>query len=481
MSDAGSPATSARGKDDDQLAVRFVVIATVVLIAVQILAQGYLPVDDALRHAAKAVSGKPWSEILVARPGLVDFSPGWHAFLRGVHRLLGANAHTLVWVEILVGFVAISLAPLLLMRRPEAWLAAMSTGALLEPQLVVRWVIGRPLVISIAILVFMCLNWKRLDGERIPRSPMIVTAALVAAATWIHGSWYLWGLPVLACLLAGQRRVALRLTLAAAAGFVIGALLSGNPVAFLWQNLALAINLGGGAVSAWVYEMQAYPFVPMLMLGMLAVVVVRKVWLDVPASALVRDPVFMLAALGCLLGMRSARFWMDWGMPAAVVFVALEIEQLWIAFAAEGRRLLASGVVAVVAFVVWTANVNQRWVPRHDKAFQTIVLTRPAALPDSGGILYTDDRRIFYEMFYLTPTAPWRYTLGFTPEIMPDEDYAVYVNRHTTGTIESLDPWTARMTPADRLLIRDPRGIQRWQQLEWQAIEGGFYSGRLKR
>jgi hypothetical protein len=467
--------------EKDQLAVRLLGVGAVVLIGMQILAQGYLPVDDALRHAAKAVSGKPWSEILVARPGLVDFSPGWHAFLRGTHLAFGANAHTLVWVEILAGFAAVSLGPLLLMRRPEAWLAAMSVGALLEPQLVVRWVIGRPLVISIAILVLMCLTWQRLDGERLPRRPLTVAAALVMAATWIHGSWYLWALPIFACVLASQRRVAMRMTLAAGIGFILGALLSGNAVDFLWQNLSLALNLGGGAVSAWVYEMQAYPFVPMLMLGVLAVVVVRKVWLDVPARSLARDPVFMLAALGCLLGMRSARFWMDWGMPAAVVFMAREIEQLWIAFAPAGRRLLGAAAAAVVCFVVWTANVNQRWMPRHEKAFQEIVISRPLALPDSGGILYTDDRRIFYEMFYLEPMAPWRYTLGFTPEVMPDEDYAVYVDRHTTGTIESLEPWVRRMTPADRLLIRDHRGVQRWNQLEWLQLEGGFLSGRLKR
>jgi hypothetical protein len=476
MSEADSTTTNR-----DQLGVRLVGIATILLIAVQILAQGYLPVDDALRHAAKAVSGRPWSEIVVVRSGVIDFSPGWHAFLRGVHLMFGANAHTLVWVEILVSFTCISLAPMLLMRRPEAWLAAMSIGALLEPQLVVRWVIGRPLVISIAILVFMCLTWRRLDDDRLPRRAMLVATALATAATWIHGSWYLWALPILACILAGQRRVALRMTLASGTGFVLGAFLSGNPIAFLTRNLALALDLGGGAMSAWVYEMQAYPFVPLLLLGVVAVVVVRKVWLDVPARSLVSDPVFMLAALGCVLGIRSARFWMDWGMPAAVVFIAREIELLWLANAPTQRRLLTVGAAAVATFVIWTANVNQRWMARHEKAFQTFVLTRPAALPDSGGILYTDDRRVFYEMFYLTPTAPWRYVLGFAPELMTAEDYAVYVNRQTNGTIEALDPWADKMKREDRLLIRDPRGIQRWGRLEWQALESGFFSGRLKR
>src|SRR5687768_360992 len=198
---------------EDQLGVRLVSIATVVLIGVQILAQGYLPVDDALRHAAKAVSGKSWAEIMLAKPGLIDFSPGWHAFLRAVHLISGANAHTLVWVGILVSFVCISLSPLLLMTRPEAWLAAMSLGALFEPQLATRWVIGRPLVIAMAILVFMCLTWRRLDGERLPRRALLVAGLLVAAATWIHGSWYLWALPILACVIASQRRVAGRLAI----------------------------------------------------------------------------------------------------------------------------------------------------------------------------------------------------------------------------------------------------------------------------
>jgi hypothetical protein len=227
--------------------------------------------------------------------------------------------------------------------------------------------------------------------------------------------------------------------------------------------------------------MQAYPFVPLLMLGVLAVVVVRKVWLDVPANALMRDPVFMLAVLGCVLGMRSARFWMDWGMPAAVVFMARELESLWVAHQPTQRRLLGAAAAAVACFVIWTANVNQRWMSRHEKAFRAFVLTRPAALPDSGGVLYTDDRRVFYEIFYLNPTAPWRYVLGFAPELMPADDYAVYVNRQTNGTIEALDPWADKMKREDRLLIRDPRGIQRWNSLEWQAIEGGFFSGRLKR
>src|ERR1700720_4110804 len=49
------------------LAAWLVVVITLLLVPLKIIGYGYLPADDALRHAAKAVSGKPWSEILVMR------------------------------------------------------------------------------------------------------------------------------------------------------------------------------------------------------------------------------------------------------------------------------------------------------------------------------------------------------------------------------------------------------------------------------
>ncbi|MFO7821544.1 MAG: hypothetical protein R6V56_05765, partial [Lentisphaeria bacterium] len=43
-------------------------VTMMVLIPFKIISYGYLPSDDALRHCAKAVSGKSWSEILVLNP-----------------------------------------------------------------------------------------------------------------------------------------------------------------------------------------------------------------------------------------------------------------------------------------------------------------------------------------------------------------------------------------------------------------------------
>ena len=57
------------------------ILAIILLIPFKIISYGYLPSDDALRHAAKAVSGKTWSEILILRSAPVSFLP-WIAAIR---------------------------------------------------------------------------------------------------------------------------------------------------------------------------------------------------------------------------------------------------------------------------------------------------------------------------------------------------------------------------------------------------------------
>src|SRR5689334_11230194 len=83
------------------LGVWVVVILTLVLIPGKIISYGYIPHDDALRHAAKAVSGKPWPEILVMRDDFgIDPHPGWHAILGAVHKLFNCNAEKLVMLSV---------------------------------------------------------------------------------------------------------------------------------------------------------------------------------------------------------------------------------------------------------------------------------------------------------------------------------------------------------------------------------------------
>src|SRR5271167_2363643 len=68
------------------LAVRVIVILVILAIPLKIISYGFLPGDDALRHAAKAVSGKPWPEILVMGPAFqIDHNYGWQFLLRQIY------------------------------------------------------------------------------------------------------------------------------------------------------------------------------------------------------------------------------------------------------------------------------------------------------------------------------------------------------------------------------------------------------------
>src|SRR5690349_2811342 len=112
------------------LAVWGVAVFTIVIIPLKIIGYGFLPMDDALRHAAKAVSGKSWQEILVMRSDFaIDPSPGWQAILAWIHQLQHCNAETLVVISSVGLMLLVTLGALPWLRRPEAWLGALLMAA----------------------------------------------------------------------------------------------------------------------------------------------------------------------------------------------------------------------------------------------------------------------------------------------------------------------------------------------------------------
>src|SRR5580692_12014847 len=108
------------------LAAWAVVAFVILAIPLKIVGYGYLPGDDALRHAAKAVSGKPWSEILILSPVYkMDHEFGWNWLLTNIHVLENANAEDLVIFSVVALFVLVNMAGLAWLKRPEAWLATL--------------------------------------------------------------------------------------------------------------------------------------------------------------------------------------------------------------------------------------------------------------------------------------------------------------------------------------------------------------------
>src|SRR5208282_6205431 len=101
------------------LAVWAIVIFVILAIPLKIIGYGYLPGDDALRHAAKAVSGKSWSEILVLNPVyVIDHEFGWNLLLEKIHVLTNWDAEKLVLFSVVALFLLAGWSALPWLERP---------------------------------------------------------------------------------------------------------------------------------------------------------------------------------------------------------------------------------------------------------------------------------------------------------------------------------------------------------------------------
>ena len=132
----------------------WLIVALVLLITpFKIISNGYLPADDALRHCAKAVSGKAWPEILVLGDSFkIDHNLGWHAILGALHHALNWNAETLVIFSVAALFLLVNGAMLPWLKRPEAWLVAL-LAAMVVSDLPQRFMLGRPFIITSLVLM----------------------------------------------------------------------------------------------------------------------------------------------------------------------------------------------------------------------------------------------------------------------------------------------------------------------------------------
>ncbi len=465
--------------------LRALTLAVLAATALRVLASGFLPSDDALRHAAKAVAGRPWTEILIMRPDFtLDSNPGWHAFLGALHRAFGLDQVDLVIASVALLFLLFSLGPILILRRPESWVLALVVVGLVDPGELVRLMCGRPYLVSSAIVPLVLLLWPRLEGPR--AGPTFALFVLCGAlCCWVHGSYYLLALPVAALFGAGRYRAGLRLAAAFAIGIPIGALLTGHPLGHLWQMVKHAyVSIGVHHPSeALVTEFQPSDgrFGAVLtFFALLAWRAVRRK--DAPAPW--RDPTVVMTA-GCwALGFVAARFWADWTVPAFMTFAAVEFQEM-LESAADWRGGLAAAASAcVLIFLSMTADVQQRWSQSTGRAFLSRSNpTHAPWLPEPGGIVYNADMGVFYALFFRNPDAPWRYTLGFEPALMRAEDYAVYEEiRKSKAATEAFLPWLQRLRPQDRLYLqRRSDSPPLIPGLEWFQPVYTIWAGRLPR
>jgi hypothetical protein len=473
------------------LAVWAVVVLLLLYIPLKVIGYGYLPADDALRHAAKAVSGKTWPEILVLGPAF-HFDPnwGWHWLLGKIHSWASWDAEALVVFSVVALFLIGNAAVVACLKRPEAWLAAFILLSQYQvSDFVLRWLIGRPFLLTMTATLVTLLVWQR-NGAAPPKwSAVLWMTPLIAAAVFLHGVWYLWALPVAAFLLAQQFRWCFLLAASWILGTLLGSALTGHPAESIMQALQLALRSVGmhQTQSTLVSELKPSggEIFPILLLG--GVIVLRQL-AKLNAPPLIRHPAFWLAVMGWVLGCQTFRFWEDWGLPALAVLIAGDLQLFFESrFAADSfQRLALVCGLALTMFIVTTNDFNSRWTnhlawryiepdPKHPEFNDW--------LPEKGGTLYSADMTVFYQTFFRNPTAGWRYALGFESTLMPDGDFKVYHNiLWNFGDAKAYKPWVDKMRSEDRLVIRGgSASMPPIPQLEWNHDVGNIWIGRLPR
>lgn len=480
------------------LAVWGVAVFAIICVPLKIISLGFLPMDDALRHAAKAVSGKSWQEILVMRGDFpIDPSPGWQQILAWVNHASWVQnwpdgpAEALVIFSVVSLMLLVALCALPWLRRPEAWLGALLAAAVFAPACTTRLMRGRPYILTDFVVMMILLLWSRRadsDEKDYPRrSALIFTPLLVAASAWIHGSWYMLVLPGAAILFAGFWRSAIAYGLCWLAGSFLGCALTGHPWEFLWQSVRHMFVVFGNSVVNRQLEPEFYPSdgeAPAVLL-----VIALLLWRAFSNNWSPRklcQPIFVMMLLGWLLGLKMRRFWWDYGTPAFMLWVAFELQdQLEGRLAFDSaKRLFITVALAAGAFFGFTSDRDGRWTENLTAGFLTP--DNPALagwLPDPGGIIYNSDMEVFFRTFYKNPTAPWRYALGFEPGLMLPENLAVLRKAQWNfGDSRAYEPWVEKMRPADRLIIHATGGARpNLPELEWNYAATEIWIGRLPR
>ena len=442
------------------------------------------------RHVAKAFTDKPYTDIVVMRPGYtVDNSPGWDWMLTALHRYAGWGKDALVSFAIISLMLCFFYAPLPWLRRPEAWLLALLTLFLARPSLLGnRLSQGRPLLWDEAVLIAVLFAWARPNSDRPSWLRIALTSIGISLSVWIHGAWYLWTVPLAAFFLAGAWRSGLWLTACFGAGTLLGASLSGHPIGLLATAVNICASIYHENPAQWMLVGELAPdtgdagMVAALALIFLATRLLPRRQTTRAASGIWLRPVVTLMILCWILGFKADRFWADWGIPAALVWMAVQFQDLLEEFqpAAVSKRLVAVVLISAPLFLVatndtgrrYTANLTQPFLDAGDPALK-------GWFPDGNGIFYSVQMDFFYDTFYTNPNGDWRYILGFEPALMPDEDLKIM--RRIVWNKEAPEayrPWIQKMRPEDRLAIFS-YGRPNLPQLQWLDAAQYVWIGRL--
>jgi hypothetical protein len=277
-------------------------------------------------------------------------------------------------------------------------------------------------------------------------------------------------------------------------GSFLGASITGHPWIFLDQCVRHLIGVFGeySLATQLVAELKPTDGNAPMVLAVIAMLLWRARDPDWRAQTLM-DPIFIMALLGWVLGLKVSRFWWDWGMPATLLWLALQLQEQmerYLPFDSLRRLFIVFGLALGVFLGMssdregrWTWNVSKQYLTQNDADLK-------GWLPENGGIIYSADMVVFYDTFFKNPTAPWRYALGYESAMMRPDDLAVARNvQWNFGDLRAYEPWVKKMRPQDRLIITPSwlptsgpaRTVAAIPQLEWRQAANGWWIGRLPR
>ncbi len=180
-------------------------LAVFLLVPLRIIAYGYLPQDDALRHSAHAVDGRNWGEVILLNPEFrpeMDSHPGWHRLLRFVHQSTGWSPSHLADFSVALAFLTFTLAGLIASGNPPAWFLACALMSVIEPALFQKLALGHPLFFSMTAVAILLFLWTRARPVRWWLEAAVACSVLTINIVMHPSAWYLWAIavpPLLAC------------------------------------------------------------------------------------------------------------------------------------------------------------------------------------------------------------------------------------------------------------------------------------------
>ena len=483
-------------KRKESLILFFLVIGILVFIPLKILSYGWTPYDDAKRHVAFSTLDVKWSDVLIIDEKYdTDHNAGWHQILKFLYKNCGFDKLDLMFFSVAGLFILVNICGILSAPSAISWCVALLLVMNTDYSIYFRLLSGRPYIASCAATLIVLFLWSFDSDENAPKFlkkkwlKYLLTIIALSLGVWIHGSWYLFLLIPLSFFIAGKTKESLILTGLVLVSTVIGAMLTGNFLHFLYYhfNATLSIysektynwllvseNAQGGQTIYWIPFTAIIVFLCMKKCGY-------------KLSNIASDPIFMMVLLCWLGSIWVIRFWVDWGRICLILWLSYRIHDLIkssYSLKIPRVRYCLCLFVEVALLLCFIHDGNGRFTKlRAEEPIDFYCEETKDVLkgwePQDGGIIYSDNMYCFYQHFYQYPNAKWKYILGFESAIMKQEDKETLRNIGFHAIEEAYLPWVNKMTDKDRLILN--KRLDKLKDIEWNRGNSNWWIVILKK